>query len=125
MSLPKLGMNLYKKNFFDKFKINIFIEVNKLIREDRNNNKEFRNNIKSVMEILKYLDLPEPKIIKENNKILWSSDIPNKNELEYEDEWYNNYFEKDTIKFAKEKANNEINNMSVPEYVLSQLEYIS
>ena len=125
MSLPKLGMNLYKKNFFDKFKINIFIEVNKLIREDRNNNKEFRNDIKCVMEILKYLDLPEPKIIKENNKILWSSDIPNKNELEYEDEWYNNYFEKDTIKFAKEKANNEINNMSVPEYVLSQLEYIS
>ena len=37
---------------------------------------------------------------------------------------YENYFVFDTIKFAKEKANNDIHSMSSPEYVLSQLKYL-
>ncbi len=67
-----------------------------------------------------------PKIIKENNKIVWTPhlDTKNKNETPYEDKWYEEYFKNETIKFAKNKGNSDIHNMSVPEYVLSQLKYM-
>ena len=127
ISLAKSAMNLYNSIIFDNdnFKIKIFTEVNKLIKEDRNSNKEYRNKIKDVMRILKEIDLPEPKIIKENNKIAWiSGETKENNTFEIQDQWYENYFVFDTIKFAKEKANNDIHSMSSPEYVLSQLKYL-
>ncbi len=70
--------------------------------------------------------MDNPKIVKENNKISWIqvSKTENKNSTPYEDKWYDDYFKNETIKFAKDKANSDIHNMSAPEYVLSQLKYL-
>ena len=125
-SLAKHAMNLYNNIFFDEFKSDIFIEVNKLIKEERNGNLESRNKIKSVMKILNDSDLASPKIIKENNRIIWISETgeDGKSETPIQDEWFNDYFKSDTIKFAEAKANADIHSMSAPEYVLSQLKYL-
>ena len=125
-SLAKHAMNLYNNIFFDEFKTDIFIEVNKLIKEERNGNLESRNKIKSVMKILNDSDLASPKIIKENNRIIWISETgeDGKSETPIQDEWFNDYFKSDTIKFAEAKANADIHSMSAPEYVLSQLKYL-
>ena len=126
-SLAKHAMNLYNSIFFDEFKTDIFIEVNKLIKEERNGNLESRSRIKAVMKIFKDLDLEFPKIIKENNRIIWISE---KEEEEKKSEnviqhlWFENYFTNETIKYAEQKANADIHSMSAPEYVLSQLKYL-
>ena len=118
-------MDLYHKQFFDNFKNDIYTEVNKLIKEDRNCNKESRNKVKIVMRILKELDLFDPKIMKENNKISWIADKIGENDTpEVQNKWFD-YFEVETKKFAKEKCNLNIHSMSAPEYVVSQLKYLS
>ena len=124
-TLAKGAMDLYHKQFFDNFKNDIYTEVNKLIKEDRNCNKESRNKVKIVMRILKELDLFDPKIMKENNKISWIADKIGENDTpEVQNKWFD-YFEVETKKFAKEKCNLNIHSMSAPEYVVSQLKYLS
>ena len=125
-TLSQHAINLYREEFFDAFKSNIFIEVNKLIKEERKGNFESRSKIKSIMEILKYLDLEFPKITKIKDKIIWISEKEKdeKGQALIQDEWFNNYFKEDTKKFAEEKANADIHSMSAPEYVSSQLKYL-
>lgn len=125
-TLPKISMDLYKSAFFEDFKNDIFIEVNKLIKDDRNGNTESRPKIKRVLRILKDLDLEKPKIMKENNKISWVGDnnTGEKSKPDVQDLWFNDYFSKDTWSFAEAKANNDIRSMSAPEYVESQLKYL-
>ena len=125
-TLPKISMDLYKSAFFEDFKNDIFIEVNKLIKDDRNGNTESRPKIKRVLRILKDLDLEKPKIMKENNKISWVGDnnTGEKSKPDVQDFWFNDYFSKDTWSFAEAKANNDIRSMSAPEYVESQLKYL-
>ena len=123
-TLAKGALNLYKIHFFDNLKEKIFIEVNKLIKEDRRGNWEYRPKIKNVMKILKFLDFQNPKIIKENNRIFWTEESNDKPETEIQNLWYDNYFEGDTVKFASDKGKNDIQTMSAPEYVLSQLKYL-
>ena len=125
-TLSKESMKLYAEIFFEDFQINIFNEVNKLIKEDRNGNTETRPIIKRVLKIFKDLDLENPKIMKENNRIVWVSDN-NKGEKsnpEVQELWFNNYFSKETESFASTKASNDIRSMSTPEYVASQLKYL-
>ena len=126
ITLSKFAMMKYSSLFFEEFKIDVFQEVNKLIKEERNGNLESRNKIKSVMKILNDSDLASPKIIKENNRIIWISETgeDGKSETPIQDEWFNDYFKSDTIKFAEAKANADIHSMSAPEYVLSQLKYL-
>ena len=125
-TLAKCALNLYKNKFFENLKEKIFTEVNKLIKEDRRGNRDYRPKIKNVMKILRYLDFQNPKIVKENNRIFWTDDLTNneKPETEIQNIWYDNYFEGDTAKFASDKGKNDIQTMSAPEYVLSQLKYL-
>ena len=125
-TLAKCALNLYKNKFFENLKEKIFTEVNKLIKEDRKGNRDYRPKIKNVMKILRYLDFQNPKIVKENNRIFWTDDLTNneKPETEIQNLWYDNYFEGDTAKFASDKGKNDIQTMSAPEYVLSQLKYL-
>ena len=125
-TLAKCALNLYKNKFFENLKEKIFTEVNKLIKEDRRGNRDYRPKIKNVMKILRYLDFQNPKIVKENNRIFWTDDLTNneKPETEIQNLWYDNYFEGDTAKFASDKGKNDIQTMSAPEYVLSQLQYL-
>ena len=124
-SLAKSALNLYKLDFFEHLKNKIFISVNKLIEEDRKGNKEFRQKIKAIMSILHCLDFEYPGIKKENNKIFWIKKNDNNNlGIAVQDYWFDNYFEKDTIKFAREKGNKDAQALSSPEYIKSQLDYL-
>ena len=119
-------MKLYSTIFFEDFQINIFNEVNKLIKEDRNGNSEVRPTIKRVLKIFKDLDLENPKIMKENNRIAWigENNTGEKSDPEVQELWFKNYFSKETESFASTKASNDIRSMSTPEYVASQLKYL-
>ena len=128
-SLAKSAMSIYTEDFFNIFRNNIFIEVNKLIYEDRRGNRESRQRVKIVMKTIKDLDYEFPKIVKENNNIVWIQDKPNENKNtetknQIQNDWYDNYFEKETRNFATEKGNTDIQAMSAPEYILSQLKYL-
>ena len=124
ITLANEGMKLYHTVYFDDVKKDVYTEVNKLIKEEREGNIESRNKIKRVMKILKDLDLKEPKIIKENNKHTWTGK-EEKDNPDVENSWYEQYFSKETSRFAEAKANADIRSMSAPEYVLSQLKYIN
>ena len=129
-SLSQAAMDICKSNFFDEIKKDIFIELDKLINEDRKGNKESRRKIKNIMLILKDFDMEYPKIVKENNKFIWIKE-ENKYE-EYENEqktveqdlWFNEYFIKDTEKYLKKKSNKDFLNMPLSKYILSQIKFL-
>ena len=124
-SLCKSSLELYVNKLFDPLKSEIFKEVNKLIKDDRNCNLESRQKIKVVMKIINSLDFFFPKIMKENNKITWivEKGTEDKNLRIYGDFWYET-FSKETANFAKDKAFIDIHSMSANEYIVSQLKYL-
>ena len=125
-TLSQNAIRLYKEYFFNPFEDDIYREVNKLIKEDRNCNQESRPKIKTILKIIYDLDLSNPQIMKENNKISWvQAGQDSRNETIYQDKWYENFFKLETIKFAKDKGNADIHSMSAPEYVTSQLKYLN
>ena len=125
-TLSQNAIRLYREFLFNRLEEDIYKEVNKLIKEDRNCNIESRPKIKTILKIMYDIDLSNPKIIKENNKISWIPEkaTENRNDTPYEDKWYDSFFRNETIKFAKDKGNADIHNMSAPEYILSQLKYL-
>ena len=135
-SLAKNALILYKQFFFNYLEEDIYIEVNKLIKQDRNCNLKSRNKIKILLKILYDIDLDYPKVIRENNKIFFIPEkyIESKNAeknkesmsdtLSCEEKWFEKYFKNETIKFAKEKGKSDIYNMSTQDYILSQLKYL-
>ena len=137
ISLAHGAMNIFKSKYFDEIKNDIFIEVDKLINEDRNGNKEPRIKIKKILNILKDFELVYPKIIKINdeggdkNKIIWingESFRKNENKIEItineQDLWFNEYFIEDTKKYLEKKVNKDLLNMSFSEYILAQIKYL-
>ena len=126
ITLAKNALTLYTENFFNQFRNNIFIEVNKLIREDRQGIREYRPKIKIVMRIIKDLDYEFPKLIKENNKISWIQEKENSKgtEIAIQNDWYENYFLGDTLKFSRDKGKGDVQTLSAPEYIVSQLKYL-
>ena len=125
-TLSQNAIRLYKEFLFNPLEEDIYREVNKLIKEDRNCNLESRPKIKIILKILYDIDLSNPKIMKENNKISWIQENVQdaRNETAYQDKWYEEFFKAETIKFAKDKGNADIHNMSAPEYIISQLKYL-
>ena len=124
ISLGKGSLKLYYENFFKHFQDKIFKEVNKLIKIDRNGNKEHRMTIEKIMKIFRDLDLEEPIIMKEKNKIFWVGDN-NTGEKEIptiQNSWFK-YFERETKLFAEEKAKKDIT-LPTPDYVNKQLAYL-
>ena len=123
-SLSKKAIDIYKDILFINLEKEIFEEVNKLLRDDRNLNFESRPKIKFILKVLKDIDLSRPKIVKENNNILWIQEEKGpKIETLYEDEWFK-LFRESTIKFCKDKGNTDIHNMSAIEYISAQLNYL-
>ena len=126
-TLFQISMNLYKEHFFDKIQSNIYIALNKLIKEDRNGNMEPRPKIKAILKVLYDMDLQTPIMIREKESLIWSQDttVDNEsNEQLYQDKWFFDYFKDETINFAQNKANTDIHTMSAPEYIDSQIKYL-
>ena len=125
--VSEFSMEIYKKNFFDKLKNKIFSSLNEiLIRDERNGNNEFRIKLISIMKTLQCMDYNKPRIFKisETSKI-WKEEEKdtNKINLAYQDEWFK-YFESETIKYIRNKAERDIKNNSAPEYVKCELKYL-
>ena len=72
--LNKVALTIYRDKFFLEKQEKLFKEINKLIKEDRNCNLEHRPQLKSIFKILHDLNLINPKISKEQNKIIWISE---------------------------------------------------
>ena len=126
-TLFQISMNLYKEHFFDKIQSNIYIALNKLIKEDRNGNMEPRPKIKAILKVLYDMDLQTPIMIREKESLIWSQDTTVDNESNehlYQDKWFFDYFKDETINFAQNKANTDIHTMSAPEYIDSQIKYL-
>ena len=119
-------MKIYKSILFEKLKSKIFIEVDRLINEERKGNIESKNKIKKFLEIFNDLNLEHPQIIKEKNEIKWINKY-NDNDIKkplIQDIWINDYFCEDTRKFVEAKAKNDLKNMSITDYILSVLAYL-
>ena len=126
-NVSEFSMKIYKKNFFDKLKNKIFSSLNEiLIRDERNGNNEFRIKLISIMKTLQCMDYYKPRIFKisETSKN-WKEEEKDttKIKLAYQDEWFK-YFESETIKYIRNKAERDIKNNSAPEYVKCELKYL-
>ena len=125
--VSEFSMEIYKENFFDKLKNKIFSSLNEiLIRDERNGNNEFRIKLISIMKTLQCMDYNKPRIFKisETSKN-WKEEEKDttKIKLAYQDEWFK-YFESETIKYIRNKAERDIKNNSAPEYVKCELKYL-
>ena len=129
--ISEFSMDIYKKDFFNKLKTKVFNALNEiLIRDERNGNMEHRLKINSIMKTITFLDYEKPKIVKSSaTKMIWEETIKEadrKNtDLLYQNEWYHDYFKKETIKYIKNKSERDIKNNSAPEYVKCALKYIN
>ena len=93
--ISEFSMNIYKKYFFDKLQIKLFIILNEiLIREERDDNMEYRPKIKSIMNIINYMDIIKPKIMRsKENLFIWKETSWLYNPLTYQKKWFE-YFKK-------------------------------
>ena len=127
-NVSEFSMKIYKENFFNKLKNKIFSSLNEiLIRDERNGNNEFRIKLISIMKTLQCMDYYKPRIFKisETSKN-WKEEEKDttKIKLAYQDEWFK-YFESETIKYIRNKAERDIKNNSAPEYVKCELKYLN
>ena len=125
--VSEFSMKIYKENFFNKLKNKIFSSLNEiLIRDERNGNNEFRIKLISIMKTLQCMDYNKPRIFKisETSKN-WQEEEKDtaKIKLDYQGEWFN-YFQSETIKYIRNKAERDIKNNSAPEYVKCELKYL-
>ena len=126
-TLCKNAINIYKNNFFNDFQNDVYKELNKLIKKDRDGKIEERPKIKFILKMVEALDFTDPQIIKDNNKLSWISEKSNNinnNNNEYKNYWFENYFSTETNIYAEAKAKSDIQNLSAPEYINYQLKYL-
>ena len=114
----------YERELFLPFKDKLYEKLNKLIRDDRNGHLESRDKIKKILEIINYLDFSGAKIKKEKEKINILLQELNKDEALKKQEWFENYFMKETIQYLEEKSKNDIKNLSINDYIDTQLNYL-
>ena len=126
-NLTKCALEIYKNTLFTPFQKILTIEVNKLLKEDREGKKEHRFKIKRILLIMKFMDLVNPEIVRQNKEIIWiESDVKEKAKdikTPIQDYWYDN-FKQDTEQFFTIKAMQDIQNRSTPEYVGIELEFL-
>ena len=114
------GLQIYKDRMFVPLKEKLYEQVNKMIKEDRNNYVLYRFEIKNILRIIEEVDMIKPDIIKENEKLSWTGEHKNG----FITDWFDNYFQKSTQEFIQMKAKNDIRSKSAPEYIKSSLTYL-
>ena len=92
--VSEFSMEIYKENFFDKLKNKIFSSLNEILIRDERNGNN-EFRIK-LISIMKTLQCMD----------------------------YFKYFESETIKYIRNKAERDIKNNSAPEYVKCELKYL-
>ena len=126
-TLAQFSMDLYKSNFFDVFKNNIFIEVDKLINDERNGfgTDESKAKIKLIIKLFEEMEYQKPRIVKEKGKLIWINESNNEDFQEYDlkNMWFE-YFIYDTEKFIKNKAKSDFQRMAIPDYLSSEMKYL-
>ena len=126
--ISEFSMEIYKKYFFNKLESKLYNSLNEiLIREERDGNIKHRSKIITIMKTITSLDYIKPEIVKSSAKnYFWiekeAKQISNK--IPYQNNWYKNYFEPETIKYVKNKSERDIKNNSASEYVKRELKYI-
>ena len=70
-TLARWGMNLYKTLFFEEFKNDVLVEINKLKNEEKDGSTEPNDKIQGVMQIFKDVEIKNPKLSRENGEIKW------------------------------------------------------
>ena len=123
-TLCQRSIKLYKKYFFDNIQNNIYKGLNKFFKQDRDCKEGQNPKIHYVLRMLNILDSDCPQIVKENRKIIWTSQKKSTTNLKYKNTWFNKYFKNQTMSYARTKAKKDIQNMSAPEYIISQLNYL-
>ena len=118
------ALEIYKNNIFLPVQKQLTEEVNKLLKEDRFGRKEYRMKIKKILSIMKTMDLTSPKIIKENNAVVWVNKIKEEKPCTTIQDYWFKLFLAETKQFTSSKANQDIQNRSTPEYVLIELNFL-
>ena len=113
------GLKNYREIMFIPLKDKLYSIVNNLIKNDRNCNISFRYKIKALLKIIEEVDYNEPNIIKEKDNLKWEG--TNKNH--FIDEWFN-FFKQATVNYIRDKAMEDIQSKSAPEYIKSCLKYL-
>ena len=112
----------YERELFLPFKDKLYEKLNKLIRDDRNGHIESRDKIKKILDIINYLDFSNVQFDK--GKIIILLEGNNIDKAIRKKEWFENYFMKETIKYLEEKAKNDMKNLSINDYIDTQLKYL-
>lgn len=120
-SLSLNSLRIFKNYLFIPLKEKLYDAINKLIREDRECNVVYRYKIKNILNIMEDIDIKNPEIIKEQNKILWKGD-PDYSHIK---EWFYGSFSKETTYYATQKGKDAISSMDAYEYITSILKYLT
>ena len=123
-TLEKLALDIYKEHLFKPFQEKLTNEVINLLKEDRDGKKDNRFKIKKILEVMKEMDLPRPKITQEKNTFFWNNEINEDYPTPIQDYWYD-YFKQDTERLVVKKARIDIQNRSTPEYISLELKFIN
>ena len=122
------ALKIYRANVFNPVQKQLTDEVNKLLKEDRFGKKENRMKIKRILIIMKTMDLPKPKIYRENNAIIWGNEVegekPSEDPKVSAQEFWFQLFLEDTRQFTSSKAIQDIQKRSTPEYILIELSFL-
>lgn len=123
-------MNIYKKNFLIPLKEKFYSELNKIITNDRLNLVVDRNKIKYVIDVLEYVDIENPMLVKRGDDYFWIADTTLTKQIEDENkkrtlkEWFQTSFGPATKSFILNKFNILKSANSTIEYVNMALKYL-
>ena len=128
--VSQFSMDIYKEYFFDKLQNKLFNILNEfLIKEERRGKLKYREKIMYIVKIITDMDKSSPKLVSvTDTSFNWEEelDIYNKpkSPLINQEKWYNSYKDA-TIKYVKEKAENDKKKYQIGEYIKIELKYIN
>ena len=124
--LVQKSFKIFKNEFFLPLKGNLFKALTNYFIEINNKDDTEENikNIKKIFNLMNYIDISNPKIIKKNNEMEWINE--NREETSFEEksktfnEWFNNNFLKE-YNFIISNKMKEIKDLPISEYIPSIL----
>ena len=130
--ISEFSMDIYKINFFDKLDIKLFKIINDfLIRDERNDDMDYKTKIEAFMKILNYMDFMKPKIVKFNNSsAIWveTSELQTNNEFKYQKKWLT-FFKEETrniyIKTFENKIEKTVKDNTIKDNIKNEIKKLN